>query len=288
MSIEDFTTWTTGDPNSRLTVAATSITWDDVHNDDDGTWVYKDYGASYFNSDQVHRFKFTTCAEVDNQNNSKIYCWGLTNSVDEMNDIDVAGGDFWGIAYNEESGGANVFRVEIITNGSANRNPTNQAAASTPYFFHIEIDADGGANNTGQLVVYITTVNYHGDTGAVAFQTITVDEAAGGSFDFRYCFLTNVYGVVTASTDGLVEDFDPAVSAASYVDAAATISVAAAISATAEIATYIDAAASIAAVADISADAIEINTVKGSGGAGNTTVARIVAVGNNSLWYEDK
>lgn len=75
---------------------------------------------------------------------------------------------------------------------------------------------------------------------------------------------------------------------ASYVDAAGSFTISPVFSGTAALGSYIDAAGNFTISPVFSGTAIEANTVRGCGGILNKTISRLVADGNNALYYEDQ
>ena len=59
MAVEDFTTYTEVDPNSRITVSSTKVTWASVQRDEDA-YVYKDKGVNYFDENDLLKGTITS------------------------------------------------------------------------------------------------------------------------------------------------------------------------------------------------------------------------------------
>lgn len=212
MAIEDFTTWTEGDPESRLTVTADTITIDSLYRDEDGTWVYKDFGAGYFSGDFTFRMKFTTPVD-DTQINSSaiIYPLMLANTVDEPDAIDGASGDYQGFTFQRVVNSLQ-FILTLCENGSLTQSTISPLDYNTTYYLTLTRDDDGGANSAGQLQLEAYKTNYSGEAGAVEEDTVTADCGAGEQNDFRYAVLAvpeGWSGGFNYYADGIIEDFDP-------------------------------------------------------------------------------
>ena len=212
MALEDFTTWVVGEEiGDPLTVTANSITWNDINRNQDDTFVYKDKGAGYFSGDFTHSFKFTTPAAVDAQDGAWVYAWVLTNSVNSPTEIDAANGDLQGFFFVNAAVDTPRFALDITEDGAQYLDNSSTINFSTTYYIVIDRDDDGGVNNTGRLTAYITTGDYY--PGGTPFDTLTLDCDAGEQNDFRYIFATVPRGGTTsATTDGIVQDFNLAVS----------------------------------------------------------------------------
>ena len=77
---EDFTTFTEVDPGSTVSVAANTITVTQMQSRSTDTYVYKDYGAGYFD-DFVHSVDTSA-----NYSDSSDFClvWGLSDTVNDQ------------------------------------------------------------------------------------------------------------------------------------------------------------------------------------------------------------
>ncbi len=210
MALEDFTTYTESDPGSDITVDTNIITWNDLNRTTAaGGLVYKDKGVDYFDGNFTHRIKFTTPSADQAADGAWVYFWVLTNAIDYPGNIDTANGDFQGLYWLNTTGDIPRFDLNICENGTASTDSSVTCSYSTTYYFQIERVDNGGANSTGQLTVRITTVNYYDETGAVAFDTLTLDCGVGEQNNFQYVYATASRGGVTnAITDGVVEDLN--------------------------------------------------------------------------------
>jgi len=183
-----------------------TITWVVMDTRATDNYVYKDMGAAYFSGDFIHSFKHNVTPA---SNGSYSFPWAITNDLNDLAGIDVASGDFQavGIYYD----GANRYvRIAICENGALNETGLSYAiAAGTDYYYTIVRDDDAGANNTGQLTLYVCTENYYGEAGTSLVHTITGDCGAGEQNDFRYINATQVYNTGVADyASGTVEDLD--------------------------------------------------------------------------------
>ena len=92
MAYEDFTTYSEVDPDSKLSITASKITWTDISRDDSATYTYKDYGTNHFNAD--FEFLFTT-RPVSAAYDSAYWLMLLTNEL-----VTAITTTYFGIYYN--------------------------------------------------------------------------------------------------------------------------------------------------------------------------------------------
>lgn len=76
---EDFTTYTEVDPNSRITKNSTQVSFTAIPQNED-SYVYKDFGANYFDGDFTHSFDFKMSAG----NGYFPMAYALTNTIDDV------------------------------------------------------------------------------------------------------------------------------------------------------------------------------------------------------------
>jgi hypothetical protein len=283
MAISDLTTWTESDPQNRLTVTATSVTINDLERDDDGTYVYYDFGAGYWSGDWEIRFKYTTPASGESDASSWIYPVAFTNDLNEQDGIEALSHNSQGVLFLNSAGTPRfpVYRVE--TGARTTEYPTDLAWETT-YYITLARDDDGGGSGKGQLTLRIYTVNYYGEDGAVEHDTVTLDLTA--QVDFQYILLASPRGNDTQATDGLIEDLDLDLGAANYVDIAGTISASTAVSGSLDVATAASIAGTISGVSSVSGVLTVSNFPSGSTTATNSKLS-VMAFGNNRLYYED-
>ena len=87
MAVENFTTFIETDPNSRIAVTSSKVTWTSLSRNEDA-YVYKDKGEDYFDGDFSHLITVKMTAGVKD---GRVYLWGLTNEIDDMKAIDDGG-----------------------------------------------------------------------------------------------------------------------------------------------------------------------------------------------------
>lgn len=204
-ALEDYRTYTEVDPGNDIAVAENEITLTNVNTRGSTSYVYKDFGAAYFNGDFTHRFKF----RVSFMNGIAFpLIWGLGNEIDHYASI---AGDFLSV-HLYRNGGNRYIRGRIVENGAAADVTGNvyEILLNTEYFLTIERDDDGGANSTGRLTARLYTTDYYLEPGAVEVHTFTLDSSAGEQNDFQYLYAFNTYndGAGAKVVSGWMQDLD--------------------------------------------------------------------------------
>lgn len=219
MATEDFTTWTEADPSGYLTVASSSVSWDDLRRDDVSAHLYKDLqnpnGTTSLSGHFTHRFKYTVPAEAEADVSCWVYPWYIANSVAQWPFyLENAGGgveDYQGL-YFVNSAGNPVLVLRIVENGVAVVSDVSVALSfGTIYYITINRDDSGGVNDSGRLTCYINTGNYQGLGGTTLVDTLTADASSSEDIDYRYIVTASARGndVPSAeSCDGIVENLD--------------------------------------------------------------------------------
>ena len=200
---EDFTVWNESDEGGDITIdSATKVSWTALGTRNDTGYVYKDFGADFFDGDFTHQFEieWSSLANV-----SITTPWGVHNAVGDVNDW-VGAGDDGALIYLWDN--VEEIRFAVMENGGL---PYDSWAgggpqANTLYFITVDRNDDGGANNTGQYLCYIRTGSHAG-----ALQdTMTKDSAAGEQNDLRYatCIATYDDSGGAAASSGYTQNFD--------------------------------------------------------------------------------
>ena len=114
---EDFTTYTKVDPNSRITVTASKVSFAGLASNE-SAYVYKDKGANYFAGNFTHKFdcKFTAHTSNDEQNT----VWAIADYVGTFYPDVYTNGNGIGLAqYN--TGGVYYLYLYEYTGGANSR-----------------------------------------------------------------------------------------------------------------------------------------------------------------------
>jgi len=287
MALEDFTGvgWVESDAGGRLTVTATSITWNDVLRGDEACYVRADKGAAFFNGDFTHSFEFTTPSAAESADGAWVYMWVLSNHATQApSELESASSDYLGFYFVNATGDIPRFALSISDDGVRSDDNSSTINYSTKYYVTIVRDDAGGVNGTGQLTAYICTTNYYGDTGYSLFDTLTLDCGAGEQNDYRYIFATIPRGGTgTQITDGVVENLNLSAVANVFVDMEVTSGGVGDGTATMELFEAIDMAVTSGGTGGGSATMTVVGSITGL----FQPTFILVSIGHDELWYED-
>jgi hypothetical protein len=179
-----------GDTGNKITIAAGSVSTAALPQSADA-YVYKDFGAAYFNGDFTHKFQVNVTTASDGAYQSY---WMLSNFIDSYNHHQGTGLETDDALYFLTNRGGAVYNVSfrILEDGTIRQYNTVISAATT-YFVTVTRDDDAGNNSTGLVTVYLNTGAYY--PGGTNISTTLIHCAAGEQNDYRYC-----YAVGTAHT----------------------------------------------------------------------------------------
>ena len=203
MAIENFTTYTEVDPNSKITVTSSKVSWDDLSRNEQA-YVYKAMGYQFFDKDFTHKFK-VQFSDYKNGYTLRVTHWALSENVDDERG--------W---YENSYNAVNLFvynydwriYLRIYDLGSPTSDTWTGAQESTTYYITITRDRDGGTNNSGRYTAYICTNGYYGEGGNLE-ETLQVDSQHTQPIDWHYIFACNTYNDGNPqSCDGFTEDLD--------------------------------------------------------------------------------
>lgn len=186
MATEDFTTFTTHDPNSDFTITASKINVVNmirtVH-----AWNGKDYGADYFGGGDFEiRFKahYTPYDPYG--------CMHLFLVADTDSDyIPIKDGGGNALSFSMESSPSPYasihWQLRALEGGSEATDSWYEASGSLDRYIKFKLDRDGGGGGYGQIIAEIRSGSHSGTLLA----TLTVDLTASPS--------TYRYGIATSS-----------------------------------------------------------------------------------------
>ena len=199
MATEDFTTYVKVDPNSRITVTTSRITWAGLTLVEDA-YVYKDYGASYFTGNHQSLFTFRASAQ-----SAALICliWALTNDIDDWQGLAVANKTIVGVALNSSGADRHIYLTGLNAGAQTGPLPGYAYTFDTTYYLKVVIDPAVGSNGTIYLYIYSDAAR----TTLLNTQSYALSAAQAG--DYRYIFgvmSRNFTGGFTVS--GYVEDVE--------------------------------------------------------------------------------
>ncbi len=180
MAIENYTTYTEVDPNSRFTVTAAKIEYVLVRPED--AYVYSDKGVNFFSGDFTMEFSFETSASGQ-EGTSAGNIWAVSNIVDDSNGIDVANGDYLSLVIIVGLGvDTGTITLEECDGGTLyGGSSTADYRHGVPRYIKIVRDESVGTYGTLYLYVYSDAAR----TTLVHTSTITLHSSKK---DFRYLF----------------------------------------------------------------------------------------------------
>ncbi len=185
---EGFTAFTETDPNSRIAVTSTKVTWTDLTRNEDA-YVYLDKTAGYFDGDFTH---FSTVSLTAGATNGFVFCWALANIVDDIKGIDDASGDYLGIYLKVGSASSRRIGLEECDGGTlyGAAEGAFEIEFGTTYYLNVVRDESVGTYGT----LYLYTYSDFDRTTLVDTQTITLHSSKK---DFRYVYACASYNSAT-------------------------------------------------------------------------------------------
>jgi len=195
MAVENLTTYTEVDPNSRITKTATRSSYAGLTQNEDA-YIYKDKGVGHFNGDFEHLIDVYLDASDEF---GIVVVWGLANLVDDLGGIALASGDELSV-YFFYNGADRILRLRELVGGISYI--TNYIVSlDTPYYLKIKRDESIGTY--GRLYCYV----YSDSARTNLLETLQLD--LHEKEDFRYIYATQSYngGMAYAQT-GYCENLD--------------------------------------------------------------------------------
>lgn len=193
MAFEDFTTYTEVDPNSRISIIASTITVTAITRDEDA-FVYDDKTVGHFSEDLTHLI--TT--NIDNSvSTGNVTSWALTNDIDDSQGLIGGSKSFLELLH---VGGTSYILVEV----DAGTPYTDSVVLTEGQTYYSTIERDESIGSFGQL-----TCEIYSDSG----RTILVDTlllSLHSKIDFRYVFAVMSYddNQAARTTDLTVSNLD--------------------------------------------------------------------------------
>ncbi len=180
MALEDYTTYTEDDPNSRLTVGANQITVAGLRRSDTTTWVYDDFSAGYF-GDVTDGINFD-CQVDTADNSSSIVAFALTNNIAGLNTCAVNDYDSVFLYFNSSAGGTK----NIVLQGFGTGGVSDLGTFTLGQKRYLTFTRSGGT----------ATVNIYSDSGRLTLVDTLV--IVGSAVTLQYMFGVSNYDLGTA------------------------------------------------------------------------------------------
>lgn len=206
MAIEDLTTYTEEDPNSRI-----SRSWDMATvaglTRQESAWLVKDKGANHFDGDFEHQFEGYFDAAV---NYGFCMIWALANTINDLSAILTASEDELAVYfYREEHTASHKIKLAESDGGSFAEASTN-VALDTRYWFTVKRDESVGPYGTIYLYIYSDS----GRTTQIAGSPLSI-ALHSSKKDFQYIYAIQSYNdgaaahEISAWMKNLVLEFPP-------------------------------------------------------------------------------
>lgn len=206
---ENFTTWAETDTGGYLAPSGTSLVATSVPRNQI-CYVYKNYGASYWNGDFSVNFQFVPGAVSHTSTDSFLGLCAFTDALYNWYHLSVNGGAGVTPVYSRDTTGYKLF-LWMVKSGSEWYAFSDNIYVSlgTTYYVTFSRDYDGGTYEKGLYTLTVCTGNYYGQSGASLVGQETLDAPSAASTDFQYV-LTGLSkmngGVQTAS--GTISNLD--------------------------------------------------------------------------------
>lgn len=184
MGVENFTTYTEVDPNSRVTVTATRVTATAITANEDA-YVYKDAGVAHFAGNFEHWLE-TLIDDVNPAATGQTWgYWGLSNNLDDFKGL--YDGDFELLVLLSAVTSVGVYRWylrEVDSGGNLYQDVWTAAneAAYEDTLLYWKVIRDESVGTYGTLYAYM----YSDAARTVLVDTLQV--ALHEKMDFRYVF----------------------------------------------------------------------------------------------------
>ncbi len=196
MAVEDFSTFTELDDNSRIAVTSSRVSWAELTIGEDAH-VYKDKGVNSFSGNFTH---LLTVKMTGGANDGEAYCWALTNLENTMRAIDVANGDYLSVYLYYYSPNASITIEEC--DGGTLHSDSYIINFATPYY--LKIVRDESVGTYGTLYCYI----YSDSARTTLLHTLT-ETLNSSKKDYRYLYALNTLGAgTTQNTSGYCENLE--------------------------------------------------------------------------------
>jgi hypothetical protein len=182
IDFEDFLAYAEVDPNGHITASTASINFDGLTRNEEA-YVYRDFGAGYFNGDFHHELTIRIDLSPGSDFNSVAYVWGLGNAI----------GSFVGANHNEwlavqifnGTGSSTAFQIGIqeLSGGTMTAQQNLPGVPQGTYYLSIYRDESEGAHGTLHLDIYTDEARTN------LYNSLSI--ALTANTDFRYLYVLN-------------------------------------------------------------------------------------------------
>ncbi|KKM74742.1 hypothetical protein LCGC14_1397280 [marine sediment metagenome] len=177
MAVENFTTYTEVDPNSKITVTSSKTSWATLRRNE-SAYVYIDKGVNYFGGDFTIYLTYNQTGGVGNSGAGQ--CWTLANLVNDAQSIITANDDYLSILCTV--GVLKAIQLEECDGGTLYYSAADyDITEGTDYYLKIVRDEAVGTYGT----LYLYTYSDAARTTLLNTQSITLHSSTK---DFRYLY----------------------------------------------------------------------------------------------------
>ena len=182
MAIENLTTYTEVDPRSEITVSSSRVTFTNARNV--ACYVYKDFGANFFNGNFVH--EFTVSFTSGSNTWEPFICWQLANSV---------GPSYLGLFVQMRNYGSGVRILALDPNDPININNGG--------VYYVRVRRDESIGTYGRLYLEVYSDSARTNLVGSKYKDLTAKD------DFRYYYAFSSENAGTSYyASGYIENVD--------------------------------------------------------------------------------
>lgn len=199
MANQDFTTYTETDPNGRITVSSSRITWAGLTRNEDA-YVYDDKGVNHFDGDFEHLLTFFQDTGWDN--NAVVVTWAIANDIDDYKGLIDNLKDSLTL-YNQPSVVVNRLNLVELDGGTTYTDQFSVSRTAT-WLLYLKIKRDESVGSFGQIQCFIYSDS--GRTNLLDTLSLTLHTSKK---DFRYIYGVQSFNTASAlAGNGYTENLD--------------------------------------------------------------------------------
>lgn len=200
MALEDFTTYTKVDPNSKFSVSANSITYTGLLNSE-SAYIYKDAGINHFAADFTHLVDaiYTSAAGAS----TLVGNWAITNDIGTLDVIEGAGKSaLYAFLYTVVGVSRNIY---IKENDNGTKYSTSYPDSAPPQNRYFKIIRNESVGTYGTIYLYI----YSDADRTNLLSTLSIALHTSKK-DYRYVYAvqSDYYPSFTGNTTGYMNNLD--------------------------------------------------------------------------------
>lgn len=201
MAFEDFTTYTESDPGSDISITSSKITMTNLQSRDSESYVYKDFGANYFDGDWENQCTW----EITLIDPSARTDFMFANVVDDT--LALESGDYIGGNNQRSSPGTNYYVIlRELDGGTGYQDLGSDFSVSTPYYDTFKRYEGVGTYGTAYRDIYSDS-----DRTTLAWGLSVTLHSSKKDFRYRYPLNTYNSGIAAKNVSGYIENLDLAV-----------------------------------------------------------------------------